>query len=127
MKYSNDSGLKVTGDKILVRLHKVEEKTSGGIILAGSTQEKEQMAQQIGTLVDWGDQAKDAPELKGITLGDTLLFHRYTGAHFPVDGVDYWIMKSSQILGKATKLPDFVIKGADSSLQHFPANNPLAA
>ena len=75
----------------------------------------------------WGDQAKDAPELKGITLGDTLLFHRYTGAHFPVDGVDYWIMKSSQILGKATKLPDFVIKGADSSLQHFPANNPLAA
>lgn len=109
---------------VLVRLHKVEEKTAGGILLPQAAQDKEQLAQQIGTLVGWGKQAKNAPELDGIELGDTVFFHRYTGAHFPVDGVDFWVMKATQILGKTTRLPDFMLKGAESTASVFGVNVP---
>lgn len=123
----NPSGLTVTADKILVQLLKVEEKTSGGIVLPGLTQDKEQMAQQIGTLIDWGSTAAAADELEGIKLGDVVLFHRYAGQHFPVDGVDYWIMKASQILGKCEKLPDYVLGSAQSTMSLFGANIPEPA
>ena len=121
----NPSGLKVTADKILVKMHKVEEKTSGGIILSAATKEKEQLAATIGQVVDWGAQAVDAPELEEITLGDNVLFHRYSGLYHPVDGVDYFVMKASQVLGKIEKLPDFMFKSAESTKEVFGLNDPL--
>ena len=123
----NDSGLTVTGDKVLVKPFKVEEKTAAGIVLPQMSQDKEQMAQQMGTLVAWGSLAQKAPELEGIQLGDAVLFPKYQGAEFPVDGVRYWVLRSSSILGKATRLPDYVLRGADSSLQVFGVNEVQAA
>jgi chaperonin GroES len=119
----NQSGLKVTANKVLIELLKVQEKTAGGIFIPQASQEKEQLAQQLGTVIDMGSTAKDYPEMEGIEIGDTVFFPRYRGAQFPVDGVDYWVMKAEDILGKATKLPDFVMKGADSSMQVFGAND----
>src|SRR5271157_1734183 len=106
---------------------KVQDTTAGGIVLPSATQEKEQLAQQLGTVLAMGSTAKDYPEMEGIEIGDTVFFPRYRGANFPVDGVDYWVMKAEDILGKATKLPDFVMRGADSSLATFGANYTLAA
>lgn len=122
----NKSGLKVTANKVLVELHKVAEKTPGGILIPQSTQDKEQLAQQLGTLLDWGSTAPLYPELEGIQLGDVVLFPRYRGQHYPVDGVDYWIMKADDIFGKAERLPDFVLRGADSTREVFGANDSLA-
>jgi chaperonin GroES len=115
----NESGLMVTGNKVLVRPFKIEEKTVGGIILPQKSQEKEQMAQQMGTLVEIGEYAKSAPELHGIKVGDTVLFPRYQGQEFPIDGVRYWILRVDSILGKVTKLPDYVLRGAESSTDVF--------
>lgn len=119
MKDLNQSGLTVTADKVLVRMFKIEEKTSGGIILAAKTQDKEQMAQQLGTVIDMGSAARAADEMEGIEVGDTVLLHRYSGQSFPVGGVDYQVFKAAQILGKCTKLPDYVLKGATSTLEEF--------
>ena len=122
----NDSGLTVTGDKVLIRPFKVEEKTAGGIVLPQASQVKEQMAQQVGQLVAVGDAALRAPELQGINLGDFVLFPRYQPAEFEFDGEKYWIMRASSILGKITKLPDYMMRGAESSLAVFGSNKEAA-
>jgi co-chaperonin GroES (HSP10) len=109
-----------------VKLRKVEEKV-GSIIVSHATVDKEQIAQQIGVLVDYGHLAAEAPELEGIELGDTILFHRYSGMHFPIDGESYWLMKASQCCGKCTKLPDFVLGSTSTSFAEFGANVPKAA
>lgn len=118
----NKSGLTVTGDKILVKLLKVEEKTAGGIILPEQVKDKEQLAQKLGVLVDWGSTAAMDPQLEGIGLGEVLVFPRYSGDNFPIDGEDYWIMRASAVLGKATRLPDYVLNSATSTLEEFGAN-----
>jgi chaperonin GroES len=127
MMMLNDSGLMVTGDKVLVKPFKVQDKTAGGIIIPQASKDKEDMAQQMGYLVDIADGARDAEELRGIKLGDMVLFPRYQGAEFPVDGVRYWILRASSILGKATKIPDYVLKGAESSVTAFGVNDAMAA
>jgi co-chaperonin GroES (HSP10) len=123
----NDSGLEVTGECVLVKLLKVEEVSKGGIILAQSTQDRNQLAQQIGFLIDAGDLAMQSVNMQGIKIGDPVFFPRYSGTHFPVDGVDYWVMLCRHICGKATKLPDFMVWGARDSIEVFGVNAEQAA
>jgi chaperonin GroES len=122
----NESGLEVTGECVLVKLLKVEETSKGGIVLVQSTQDKNQLAQQIGFLIDAGDIAMQSSNLKGINIGDPVFFPRYSGTHFPVAGVDYWVMTYRHICGKATKLPDFMVWGAVDSTEVFPLNEQAA-
>ncbi len=124
---TNDSGLAVTADKILVSPMKVEEKTSGGIVLPSASQEKEQLAQQLGVVIAMGSLAQAAPEMEGIELGDTVLFPRYRGQDFPVNGTRYWVMRAQDVLGKVTKLPDYVLLGAESTATVFGINSGKAA
>ena len=121
---SNPSGLEVTGDCVLVRLHKVEEVSKGGIVLVQTTVDRNQLAAQIGLLVDAGDEAMKSKELRGIKIGDAVFFPRYAGSHFPIGGVDYWVMTNRHICGKASKLPDFMVWGADSSAEVFGSGLP---
>ena len=123
----NDSGLTVTGDKVLIAPMVVEEKTSGGIVLPAMSLEKEQLAQQMGVLLAMGSVAVGAPELEGIAVGDVVLFPRYRGQDYPVDGVRYWIMYAKDILGRCDKLPDSVIRGARSSVEVFGINEQKVA
>jgi chaperonin GroES len=123
----NESGLQVTANKVLIKLMEVKATTAGGIIIPEASQEKEQLAQQLGTVLAMGSTAKDYPEMEGIEIGDIVFFPRYRGADFPVEGVRYWVMKAEDILGKAAKIPDFVLRSAESSVSVFGANSPLAA
>ena len=127
MQDLNQSGLMVTADKVLVKPLKVQEKTSGGIILPEVTKAREELASQMGVLVGWGDLAVGRPELDYIELGDVIFFPRYRGADFPVDGVRYWVMRVDEVLGKVTKLPDFVLNAAQSSAEVFGVNQVAAA
>jgi chaperonin GroES len=125
MVVKNESGLSPTADKVLVKMLKIEEKTSGGIILPDQVQEKHQIAQQVGILLDWGSTAMAAEELEGIELGDPVLFTRYSGVRYVVEKEEFWIMRAREVLGKATKLPDFMLWGADSSREVFGVNDPM--
>ena len=124
MSQMNNSGLLPTADKVLVQPIRVEEKTAGGIVLPKQSQEKEQLAQRIGTLIAVGPDADGAPELSGVSLGDVILYARYSGDNFPVDGVEYRIMRVSDVVGKVSKLPDYMIQGAKSSVEAFGINMP---
>lgn len=105
-------------------LFKVQDKI-GSIYIPQVTQDKERVAQQLGTLIDWGSEAKSALEGDSIKLGDTVFFQRYRGFDIPIDGVGYWVMKERDILGKCDRLPDFVMRGADSPTDVFGVNNPV--
>jgi chaperonin GroES len=121
---TNESGFQPTADKVLVQPIKVEEKTAGGIVLPKVSQEKEQLAARVGTLIAVGPLAEGAPELEGVAIGDVILYARYSGDGFPVDGVEYRIMRVSDVVGKVTRLPDYMLQGAKSSVEAFGFNKP---
>jgi chaperonin GroES len=124
---SNPSGFYPTADKVLIHPTKVEEKTHGGIVLATKSKEKEEAAQVTGTIIAVGATATLCPEMDGINVGDDILFARYSGMEYPVDGVCYRIIRARDVVGRAERLPDSVIRGAQSTMEVFGINTPKAA
>ena len=86
------------GDRVVVRRVKEEQKTAGGIIIPETAQEKPQEGEIIavgpGALDDSGKRV--LPEVKP---GDFVLFGKWSGTEVKIDGVDYLIMKESDIMG----------------------------
>ena len=86
------------GDRVVVRRIKEEQKTSGGIIIPETAQEKPQEGEIVavgpGALDDNGKRV--APEVKP---GDIVLFGKWSGNEVKIDGEELLIMKESDISG----------------------------
>jgi len=85
-------------DRVLVRRASSDEKTSGGIILPDSVQEKpmegEIVAVGTGHVNDNGDvRALD------VKSGDKVIFSKWAGTELTIDGEDLMVMKESDIIG----------------------------
>lgn len=120
----NESGFYPTGDLVLVRPLEVAETTDGGIVLSKVTIDKEGLAARIGHVVEMGNLARRDARMEGIEIGDMVLFARYSGDFWPVDGVKYIICRAALILGKVDKLPDYMLNAARSQIEMFGANTP---
>ena len=89
------------GDKVIVKVYKLDEVTSGGIILPGI--EKESMAREEGEVLAMGDtifgEAYDDFR-KVVKVGDTIAFPRYGGKSLGKDdeGNDIRVMRDVDIL-----------------------------
>ena len=83
-------------DKIVVKALESKEKTASGIVLPQAAQEKPQLAEVIavgpGGMVD-GKQI----EMK-VKVGDKVLYSKYSGSEFKVDGEIVTIFRQSDIL-----------------------------
>ncbi len=79
-------------DRVLVKPAAAEEKTAGGIIIPDTAKEKPQR----GTVVAAGPGKKDEPVT--VKSGDTILYGKYAGTEISLEGVDYLIMRESDIL-----------------------------
>ncbi|MEG2562134.1 MAG: co-chaperone GroES [Clostridia bacterium] len=83
-------------DRIVIKAQESEEKTASGIILPGSAQEKPQSAVVLavgpGGLIDGKDVCMQ------IKVGDTVLYNKYAGSDFKLDGEDVTILKQSDVL-----------------------------
>ena len=79
------------GDRVLVEPGPAEVKTSSGIIIPDSAQEKPQR----GKVVAIGSGTKDEPLT--VKIGDTVLYGKYSGTEFKFDGKDLLIMRESDI------------------------------
>lgn len=76
---ANTSGLQPVEYKVLIEPEEVEQKSSGGIILAPTTTEKEKMAQVRGRLIAVGGNAF-ADWLPPIPkVGDQVWYAKYSG------------------------------------------------
>ena len=85
------------GDRVLVKLLEQEEKSSGGIILPDTAQEKPQEATVIavgkGRLLE--DGSVRPLEVK---VGDTILFAKYSGTEVTHEEKEFMILRAEEIL-----------------------------
>ncbi|MDX2282702.1 MAG: co-chaperone GroES [Bacteroidia bacterium] len=84
--------IKPLADRVLIQPAPAEEKTASGIIIPDTAKEKPQR----GTVVAVGPGKKDEPTT--VTVGDTVLYGKYSGTEISVEGSDYLIMRESDIL-----------------------------
>jgi chaperonin GroES len=99
----NKSKIQPREFKVLILPEAVEEKSQGGIILAATTKEREEMAQVRGTLVAVGGNAfedwNDPPE-----VGDSVYIGKYAGYIVKgLDGRDYRLCNDKDIAATIEK------------------------
>jgi chaperonin GroES len=85
-------------DRVLVRRVDPEAKTSGGIIIPDTAQEKP----MEGEVVAVGPGVRDKEGVVhalDVKSGDRILFGKWSGTEIKLDGEDLMIMKDSDILG----------------------------
>ena len=93
---------KPTGWRILVLPFKMKDKTKGGIVLAETTLEKQQVASQCGLVLAMGSQCyKDKeryPEGPWCKEKDWVMFARYAGSRIKIDGVEMRLLNDDEVL-----------------------------
>jgi len=81
--------LKPLHDRVIVKRKEEEEKTAGGIYIPDSAKEKPQAGEVLAA----------GPDCKTVKKGDAILFGKYAGSEFTMDGEELVIMKEDDILG----------------------------
>ena len=79
------------GNRVLIQREEQTNTTASGIIIPDSAKEKPLEGKVIAV-------GKDAIEA-GVSEGDTVVFPKYGGTEITIDGVEYLIMSSKDILG----------------------------
>ncbi len=90
--------IKPLADRVVIKMVEAEETTKSGIILTGSAKEKPQIAEVIA--VGPGG-VVDGKEIKmELSVGDKVLMSKYAGTEVKLDGVEYTILRQSDVLAK---------------------------
>lgn len=84
--------IKPLADRVVIEPMAAETKTASGIIIPDTAKEKPQK----GKVVAVGPGTKDVDMT--VSVGDSVLYGKYAGTDLKLDGVDYLIMKESDIL-----------------------------
>lgn len=88
--------MKPLGDRVVIKNMEAEETTKGGIILTAAAKEKPVMAEVIA--VGPGGMV-DGKEIKmQVKVGEKVIYSKYAGTEVKMDGVEYIIVKQSDIL-----------------------------
>ena len=85
-------------DRVVVTRIDVNDKTPGGIIIPDTAKEKPSEGEVISVGPGGRDEAGKITPID-LTVGDRVLFGKWSGTEVKIEGVDYLIMKESDILG----------------------------
>ncbi len=89
-------------DRVVIEPNEAEEKTAGGIVLPDTAKEKPMIGKVVavgeGKLLDSGKRGQ-----MSVKKGDTVIYGKYSGSDIEVDGVEYKIMRETEILGIMNK------------------------
>ena len=85
-------------DRVVIERTDAEVKTTGGIIIPDSAQEKPQQGKVIAVGSGGRDESGKLIPI-GVKVGDRILFGKWSGTEVKIDGVEYLIMKESDIMG----------------------------
>ena len=88
--------IKPLADRVVIRFTEAEETTKSGIILAGAAKEKPQVAEVVA--VGPGIPEGDHKVVMEVKVGDKVITSKYAGTEVKMDGVEYTIVKQSDIL-----------------------------
>ena len=84
------------GDRVVIKKLEAEETTKSGILLPGAAKEKPQMAEVVavgpGGVVDGKEVRME------LSVGDKVIFSKYSGSEVKFDGQEYTILKQDEIL-----------------------------
>src|SRR5213079_2468069 len=85
-------------DRVVVKRIDAEEKSAGGIIIPDTAKEKPSEGEIIAVGPGGRDENGKLIPID-LTTGDRVLFGKWSGTEVKLDGVDYLIMKESDIMG----------------------------
>jgi chaperonin GroES len=83
--------LQPLGTRVLIQPLEQENKTASGLLLPETTKEKP----QTGMVVAVGDD-----EVMKMKVNDKVLFAKYSGTEFKLDGNEYLLLESSDVLAR---------------------------
>ena len=83
--------LKPLGARALVKMIEREQQTASGIVLPDTAREKPQTAEVVA-VGEFENGIK-------VSEGDVIVFAKYSGTEIKLDGEDYMILDSDDILG----------------------------
>lgn len=82
--------VKPIGDRVLLSIEQVEEKTASGLFIPQTAQEKT----QTGVVVEVGDD-EDAIKVK---KNDRVMYDKYAGTQVEIDGKEHLIINMSDVI-----------------------------
>jgi chaperonin GroES len=85
-------------DRVVVKRITAENKSSGGIIIPDTAQEKPSQGEIIAVGPGGRDEAGKLVPLD-VKVGNTVLFGKWSGTEVKLDGEELLIMKESDIMG----------------------------
>ena len=89
-------------DRVVLKRIEAEAKSSGGIIIPDTAQEKPQQGEVVAVGPGGRDQAGKLIPID-LKAGDRVLFGKWSGTEVKIDGVEYLIMKESDVMGVLTE------------------------
>ena len=89
--------IKPLADRVVLKLVEAEEKTKTGILLTASAQEKPQVAEVVAVGPGARDDNGNLIPME-VAVGDKVIASKYAGTEVKFDGVEYTIVKQSDIL-----------------------------
>ncbi len=85
-------------DRVIVKRQEEERKTASGIVIPDAATEKPDLGEIVavgnGKI---GEDGKVRP--MNVKVGDKVLFGKYAGQAFKMDGVEYMTMREDDIIG----------------------------
>lgn len=80
--------LRPLGKRVVIKRFEAEEKTASGIVIPTQAKEKPQMAEVLAV----------GPEAQGLKAGDKVLFRKYGGSEFKIDGEEVMVLDIDDVL-----------------------------
>ena len=101
-----------TGWRLLILPYRVKGKTEGGLYLPDKVVEDNQISTQVGFVLKMGPMAYKDPEKfpsgPWCAEKDWVMFARYAGSRFKIDGGEVRILNDDEILAKIQEPEDIL-------------------
>lgn len=88
--------IKPLADRVVIKALPMEEKTKSGIIMPDTAKEKPQEGEVVA--VGPGKMEKGERIALDVKVGDRVIYSKYAGTEMKYDGLEYLILKESDIL-----------------------------
>jgi len=85
-------------DRVIVKRLEEERKSAGGIVIPDTAAEKPSMGEVIAVGPGKTDDNGKLVAI-GVKAGDKILFGKYSGQEFKIEGADYLHMREDDIIG----------------------------